>query len=49
MINGARSELSREPVVWWNITAATTALFFLVLSLNLFGDALRRAFDPRHG
>jgi peptide/nickel transport system permease protein len=49
MINGARSELSREPVVWWNITAATTALFFLVLSLNLFGDALRRAFDPRQG
>jgi peptide/nickel transport system permease protein len=49
MINGARSELNREPVVWWNITAATGALFFLVLSLNLFGDALRRAFDPRHG
>jgi peptide/nickel transport system permease protein len=49
MINGARSELSREPLVWWNITAATTALFFLVLSLNLFGDALRRAFDPRQG
>lgn len=49
MINGARSELSREPLVWWNITAASTALFFLVLSLNFFGDALRRAFDPRQG
>jgi peptide/nickel transport system permease protein len=47
MIDGARSELSREPVVWWNLTAATTALFFLVLSLNLLGDALRRAFDPK--
>src|SRR5687767_6447161 len=23
MIDGARSELSREPVVWWNLTAAT--------------------------
>ena len=49
MIDAARSELSREPVVWWNLTAATLALFFLVLSLNLFGDALRRAFDPRRG
>jgi peptide/nickel transport system permease protein len=49
MIDSARNELSREPVVWWTITAATTALFFLVLSLNLFGDALRRAFDPKRG
>ncbi len=49
MIDGARSELSREPLVWWNLTAATGALFGLVLSLNLFGDALRRAFDPKRG
>jgi peptide/nickel transport system permease protein len=49
MIDSARNELSREPVVWWNLTAATIALFFLVLSLNLFGDALRRAFDPKRG
>lgn len=49
MIDSARNELSREPAVWWNITAATTALFFLVLSLNLFGDALRRAFNPKRG
>jgi peptide/nickel transport system permease protein len=47
MIDGARNELSREPVVWWNLAAATVALFGLVLSLNLFGDALRRAFDPK--
>ena len=47
MIDGARAELSRDPVVWWNLTAATIALFGLVLSLNLLGDALRRAFDPR--
>ena len=49
MIDSARNELSRQPVVWWNLTAATTALFFLVLSLNLFSDALRRAFSPRRG
>ncbi len=49
MIDSARNELSRQPRVWWNLTAATGALFFLVLSLNLFSDALRRAFDPRRG
>jgi peptide/nickel transport system permease protein len=49
MIDGARGELSRTPVVWWNLTAATCGLFFLVLSLNIFGNALRRAFDPRAG
>ncbi len=47
MIDSARMELAREPVVWWNFVFATLALFLLVLSLNLFGDSLRRAFDPR--
>lgn len=47
MIDSARMELTREPKVWWNIGAASTALFILVLSLNLFGDAVRRAFDPK--
>jgi ABC-type dipeptide/oligopeptide/nickel transport system permease subunit len=49
MIDASRSELSREPFVWWNISSAACALFLLVLALNLFGDALRRAFDPKHG
>ncbi len=49
MIDGARAELSRDPMVWWNITAATGALFGLVLALNLLGDSLRRAFDPKRG
>ena len=48
MIDGARSELSRDPVIWWTLSSATSALFILVLALNLFGDALRKAFDPRH-
>lgn len=47
MIDSARMELSRDPMVWWNIGAASLALFFLVLSLNLLGDSLRRAFDPK--
>jgi len=47
MIDAARMELSREPAVWWPLTAASSALFLLVLSLNLLGDSLRRAFDPK--
>lgn len=47
MIDSARLELAREPVVWWNLAAASVAVFFLVLALNLFGDALRDAIDPR--
>ena len=33
--------------VWWEITFASTALFILVLALNILGDALRDALDPR--
>jgi len=47
MIDAARVELAREPVVWWNLASASTALFILVLAFNIFGDALRDAVDPR--
>jgi peptide/nickel transport system permease protein len=47
MIDQARDELAREPVVWWNITGATTALFFLLLAVNQVGDGLRDVLDPR--
>jgi peptide/nickel transport system permease protein len=47
MIDGARNELSREPIVWWNIAAAGTALFALILSVNAVGDAVRDVLDPR--
>jgi peptide/nickel transport system permease protein len=47
MIDAARDELARDPVIWWNLTAATAAITGLALSLNLFGDALRDAVDPR--
>jgi peptide/nickel transport system permease protein len=49
MIDSGRSELGRDPIVWWNLTAAAVALFGLVLALNLLGDSLRRAFDPKRG
>jgi len=47
MINGARVELAREPVIWWGLASASGALFVLVLAFNVFGDALRDAVDPR--
>jgi peptide/nickel transport system permease protein len=47
MINAARLELSREPVVWWTLAAAFTFMLVLVLAANLFSDAVRDAFDPR--
>ncbi len=47
MINSARLELAREPVVWWSLTAAFIFMFVLVLSANLFADTVRDAFDPK--
>ncbi len=47
MINSARSELAREPAVWWVLIAASGALFGLVLAFNIFGDAVRDALDPK--
>lgn len=49
MINGARLELGREPVVWWQLAAAFVFMFTLVLAANLFADGVRDAFDPRQG
>lgn len=46
MINGARLELARDPVVWWPMMAAFIFMFLLVLAINLFADAVRDAFDP---
>jgi peptide/nickel transport system permease protein len=47
MINNARMELAREPMVWWSLAAAFVFMFALVLAANLFADAVRDAFDPR--
>ena len=47
MINAARMEMSREPMVWWSLAAAFFFMFALVLAANLFADAVRDAFDPR--
>ncbi len=47
MINNARMELSREPIVWWSLIAAFLFMVILVLSANLLADAVRDALDPR--
>jgi len=45
MIDDARIELSRG--VWWQMAAATVAIFFISLALNIVGDALRDSLDPK--
>ncbi len=47
MINSARLEMAREPIVWWSLASAFAFMFVLVLAANLFSDAVRDAFDPR--
>jgi len=45
MINSARMDLLAGR--WWELSSAVGAMFLLVLALNIFGDALRDALDPR--
>jgi peptide/nickel transport system permease protein len=47
MINSARLEMARDPMVWWLLAAAFFFMLGIVLSANLFADAVRDAFDPR--
>jgi peptide/nickel transport system permease protein len=47
MINFARNEMSRDPVVWWPFAAAFFFMVSLVLAANLFADGVQEAFDPR--
>jgi peptide/nickel transport system permease protein len=47
MIDQARDELARDPAIVWNLAAASTALFGLILAVNVVGDALRDVLDPR--
>lgn len=47
MINFARNEMSRDPVIWWPFASAFVFMVTLVLAANLFADGVRDAFDPR--
>jgi peptide/nickel transport system permease protein len=47
MITSGRTELSRDPTVWWNLLAGFSLMVTLVLSMQLFSRAVNEAFDPR--
>ncbi|MDE2048333.1 MAG: ABC transporter permease [Betaproteobacteria bacterium] len=47
MINLARSEMSRDPIVWWSFASAFLFMVTLVLAANLLSDGVQQAFDPR--
>lgn len=47
IINSARLELARDPIVWWPLAGAVMAMFLLVLSVNLIADKVRSLRDPR--
>lgn len=47
MINDARQELARDPVIWWKLAASFAFMVGLVLPANILGDAIRDAMDPR--
>lgn len=45
MIDDARGEILQQ--YWWQGASATLAIFFILFALNVFGDALRDALDPK--
>ena len=47
VVDGAREQLGRDPMIWWPVVGAFILMFFLVLSINIFGDAVRDALDPK--
>jgi peptide/nickel transport system permease protein len=45
MISGSQMDLVAGR--WWRMNSAVGAMFFIVLALNIFGDRLRDALDPK--
>jgi peptide/nickel transport system permease protein len=45
MIDDAKVSLMRGD--WWEVTAATTAIFIICMALTILGDSLRDALDPK--
>ncbi len=45
MINSARQEMTKG--VWWEMAAASIAIFIISLALNIFADAFRDCLDPK--
>jgi ABC-type dipeptide/oligopeptide/nickel transport system permease subunit len=47
LISGAAQDLTNE--IWWPLVGTVTAMFLLIYSLSVVGDALRDALDPKLG
>lgn len=47
MINAAAVEMSRSPMIWWNLLGSFLFMVTMVLAANLFASGVREAFDPR--
>ena len=45
MIDMARQDLTKG--VWWEMTAASAAIFLISLALNCFADCLKNSLDPK--
>ena len=45
MIQAAEKELVTG--VWWPLAGVVMAMFFIIYALNVAGDALRDALDPK--
>lgn len=45
LISGASQDLTND--IWWPLAGTVTAMFGLIYSLSVVGDALRDALDPR--
>jgi len=48
MINAARLEMVRDPMVWWSLVGSFTLMFALVFSANIFSEAVQQAMNPRN-
>ena len=47
LISGASQDLTND--IWWPLAGTVSAMFLLIYSLSVVGDALRDALDPRIG
>lgn len=47
MINAARLEMARDPIVWWSLFGAFTAMFLLVFSANVLAEAVQEALNTK--
>jgi len=47
VVDGARTQLGRDPIIWWPILGVFVFMFVLILCINIVGDAVRDSLDPK--